>query len=192
MQKVKVILIGAAFSADLHADGYARVRQKAQIAAIVDKDIARAKDLAARYGFTDCAFFEDYETAVKAVDCDVVDVCLPNFLHKDAALCALRHGRHVISEKPLAVTPQEAREMVKAANDAGRNIYYAEDWLGCPTVVKALELVKSGAIGEVKFIRARECHCGSHSPFAQSLRFCGGGAMIHLGIHPVGLLLALR
>ena len=90
MQKVKVILIGAAFSADLHADGYARVRQKAQIAAIVDKDIARAKDLAARYGFTDCAFFEDYETAVKAVDCDVVDVCLPNFLHKDAALCALR------------------------------------------------------------------------------------------------------
>ena len=192
MQKVKVILIGAAFSADLHADGYARVRQKAQIAAIVDKDIARAKDLAARYGFTDCAFFEDYETAVKAVDCDVVDVCLPNFLHKDAALCALRHGRHVISEKPLAVTPQEAREMVKAANDAGRNIYYAEDWLGCPTVVKALELVKSGAIGEVKFIRARECHCGSHSPFAQSLRFCGGGAMIHLGIHPVGLLLALK
>ena len=82
--------------------------------------------------------------------------------------------------------------MVKAANDAGRNIYYAEDWLGCPTVVKALELVKSGAIGEVKFIRARECHCGSHSPFAQSLRFCGGGAMIHLGIHPVGLLLALK
>ena len=50
--------------------------------------------------------------------------------------------REASKEPSNFVTPQEAREMVKAANDAGRNIYYAEDWLGCPTVVKALELVK--------------------------------------------------
>jgi len=42
------------------------------------------------------------------------------------------------------------------------------------------------------YIRARECHCGSHSPFAQTIKYCGGGAMVHLGIHPVGFMLSLK
>lgn len=192
MEQVRVMLIGAAFSADLHADGYSRIRDRACIVAIVDKDPQRVKALAERYGFTDYAFYDDYEKAMDEVECDVVDVCLPNFLHKDAALAAFRHGRHVISEKPLATTVEEAREMVRAADAAGKHIYYAEDWLGCPTLLRALEIVESGAIGKLNFVRARECHCGSHSPFAQTLKYCGGGAMVHLGIHPVGFLLALK
>lgn len=192
MERVRVLLIGAAFSADLHADGYARIQDRAHIVAIVDKDPSRVKALAERYGFTDYAAYTDYETALNEVDCDVVDICLPNFLHKDAALAALAHGRHIISEKPLATTVEEAEEIMEAARRADRHVYYAEDWLGCPTIQKALSIIESGAIGELTFVRARECHCGSHSPFAQKLKFCGGGAMIHLGIHPVGFILALK
>lgn len=134
MERVRVLLIGAAFSADLHADGYARIQDRAHIVAIVDKDLSCVKALAERYGFTDYAAYTDYETALNEVDCDVVDICLPNFLHKDAALAALAHGRHIISEKPLATTVEEAEEIMEAARRADRHVYYAEDWLGCPTI----------------------------------------------------------
>jgi len=57
---------------------------------------------------------------------------------------------------------------------------------------KALEIIEEGAIGKPLYIRARKSHCGSHSPFAQTIKYCGGGSMVHLGIHPVGFMLALK
>lgn len=189
---IKVMLIGAAFSADLHSDAYARMRDKVKIAAIVDKNLDRVRDLANRYGFTDYVAYDDYEKAMAAETVDLCDICLPNFLHHDCAIAAMKAGNDIICEKPLATTVEDAYDMVRTANELGRHIYYAEDWLGSPALNKALAVIEEGAIGEVKFMRARECHCGSHSPFAQTIKFCGGGCMVHLGIHPVAFLLALK
>lgn len=191
-KKVKILLAGAAFAADLHADAYARLMDKAEIVAIADRDPERIKALAERYGFSGYAVFDDVSEAIEKTDCDVVDICLPNFLHAEVAVKALRAGKHVISEKPLATTVEDAQLVVDTARECGKHIYYAEDWLGSPAVNKALELIESGAIGELKFVRARECHCGSHSPFAKQIKYCGGGVMMHLGIHPVGLMLAIK
>ncbi len=107
-------------------------------------------------------------------------------------MAALKQGRDVICEKPLATTVEDAKEMVETAQSLGKHIYYAEDWLGSPALKKARELVESGAIGDLTFVRARECHSGSHSPFAQTIEYCGGGAMVHLGVHPVGFMLAMK
>lgn len=190
--KVKVLLVGAAFSADLHMDGYSRCTDIAEIVAICDKDLSRVESLAKRYGLTGYKAYDDYTRAIEEVDCDVVDICLPNFLHHDVALAAFKKGRHVISEKPLATTVEDAEEMVAAAEKAGKKLFYAEDWLFAPALNKALEIVNEGGIGKPMYIRARECHCGSHSPFAQTIKYCGGGCMVHLGIHPVGFMLALK
>ena len=189
---VKVLIIGAAFSADLHMDGYSRIMDKVQIAGICDKDTSRITALADRYGITGYTAYDDYAKAIEECDCDMVDVCMPNFLHHDVAVLSLKKGRHVISEKPLATTVEDALDMVATAEKYGRKLYYAEDWLGCQTIVRAMELIDEGGIGKPVFVRARECHCGSHSPFAQTIKFCGGGSMIHLGIHPIGLLLAMK
>ena len=190
--KVKVLLAGAAFAADLHAEAYARLRDKADIVAIVDRDEQRVRDLAKRYGFEGYACFTDIDVAIAETDCDVVDICLPNFLHAEVAIKALTAGRNVICEKPLATTVEDAQRVVETAAKLGRHIYYAEDWLESPAVAKAISLVHSGAIGDLKFIRARECHSGSHSPFAKTIKFCGGGSMMHLGIHPICFALALK
>lgn len=189
---IKVLILGAAFSADLHADAYARIRDKAEIVAIADKDPLRIAELAGRYGFTGYQEFDDFEKAIAETECDVVDICLPNFLHHRAAVAALSRGRDIICEKPLATTVEDARDIVETAEKYGRRVYYAEDWIGCPSLVKAMEIIESGAIGELKFVRARECHCGSHSPFAQTIKYCGGGCMVHLGVHPVGFMLAIK
>jgi len=191
-KKVKVLLIGAAFSADLHAEGYARCTDIATIVGICDKVPERVKDLAARYNITDYEFYDDYKVAIDNVDCDLVDICLPNFLHHDVALYAFERGKHVVTEKPIATTVEDALEMIKAAEKAGKKLYYAEDWLFAPALNKALAIVEEGAIGRPMYYRARECHSGSHSPFTQTIKYCGGGCMVHLGIHPVGFMLALK
>ena len=191
-KKVKVLLVGAAFSADLHMEGYARCNDIATVVAICDKDTTRIKSLADRYGIKDHQSFDDYEKAIAQVDCDLVDICLPNFLHKNVAILAFRKGRHVISEKPLATTVQDAKEMVDESIRACKKLFYAEDWLFAPALNKAISLINEGAIGKPLYIRARECHSGSHSPFTQTIKYCGGGSMVHLGVHPISFMLGIK
>lgn len=192
MEKLRVLLIGAAFSADLHSDGYSRILDKVQIVGICDKALDRVEALAKRYGFTGYTAYDDYEKAIAECECDLVDICMPNFLHHDVAICAMEHGHSIICEKPLATTVEDALDMVETADKLGLHIYYAEDWLFAPAFRKALTIMESGQLGKPLYIRARECHSGSHSPFAQSIKFCGGGCMVHLGIHPVGFMLSLK
>ena len=192
MRKLKVLIIGAAFSADLHSDGYSRILDKVDIVGICDKNVAAIKTLADRYGFKGYKAYDDYDTAIADCDCDVVDICMPNFLHHDVAIKAMKKGRDVICEKPLATTVEDAEDMVKTAERLGKHIYYAEDWLFAPAFRKAISLIESGQLGRMLYVRARECHSGSHSPFAQSIKYCGGGCMVHLGVHPVAFMLAMK
>jgi predicted dehydrogenase len=192
MKKLKVLLVGAAFSADLHSDAYSRILDKVEIAGICDKDLSRIKTLADRYGFTGYTAYDDFTTAIEQCECDLVDVCMPNFLHHDVALCALNRGRDIICEKPLATTVEDAQDMVDTAKRLNKHIYYAEDWLFAPAFRKAKEILESGKVGKPLYIRARESHCGSHSPFAQLIKYCGGGCMVHLGVHPVCFMLSLK
>lgn len=190
--KKRVLLIGAAFSADLHMEGYDRCQDLARVVAICDRQKERVVALAERYHLSDYEIYDDYKKAIDEVDCDVVDICLPNFLHCEVALYAFSKGRHVVCEKPLAVTVEQAEQMVQASVDACKHLYYAEDWLFAPSINRARAILEEGAIGEMKMFRARECHSGSHSPFVKTLQFCGGGTMIHLGVHPAGFALALK
>ena len=192
MSKLRVLLIGAAFSADLHSDAYSRILDKVQIVGICDKDVSRISALAERYGFTGYTPYDDYNTAIAQCDCDVVDICMPSFLHHDVAIKAMNAGHDIICEKPLATTVEDAQDMVDTAARLGKHIYYAEDWLFAPAFRKAISLLESGQMGKMLYVRARECHSGSHSPFAQSIKFCGGGCMVHLGVHPVAFMLAMK
>lgn len=192
MKKLRVLLIGAAFSADLHSDGYSRILDKVDIVGICDKNTDAIKALAERYGFTGYEAYDDYDTAIKNCDCDLVDICMPNFLHHDVAIKAMNAGRDIICEKPLATTVEDAEDMVRTAEKLGKHIYYAEDWLFAPAFRKAISIIESGQLGKMLYVRARECHSGSHSPFAQTIKYCGGGCMVHLGVHPVAFMLAMK
>lgn len=192
MKKIRVLLLGAAFSADLHMEGYVRNGETAEIVAIADRNTQAAKELAERYQLKDCRICGDFAEALEEVDCDLVDICLPNFLHRDAAVLALGKGRDVVCEKPLAVSCEAAREMVETAGKTGRHIYYAEDWIYAPAIRRAMEIVREGAIGKLLYLRARESHSGSHSPYVKNLDHCGGGVLLHMAIHPIGLAMALN
>ncbi|MBO5742672.1 MAG: Gfo/Idh/MocA family oxidoreductase [Clostridia bacterium] len=192
MKKLRVLIIGAAFSADLHSDGYSRILDKVDIVGICDRNTDAIKSLAQRYGFEGFEAYDDIDTAIANCDCDLVDICMPNFLHHDVAIKAMNAGRDIICEKPLATTVEDAKDMVDTAAKLGKHIYYAEDWLFAPAFRKAISLIESGQLGKMLYVRARECHSGSHSPFAQTIKYCGGGCMVHLGVHPVTFMLAMK
>jgi len=192
MNKLKVLMIGSAFCADLHMDGYSRMPGKVEIVGICDKDLSKIENLTKRYGITGHKVYDDYNNAIDQCDCDLVDICVPNFLHYPVAMAALKKGCHILCEKPLATTLEHGEEMIALAEKAGKKIYYAEDWICAPAINKALKIIESGKLGKLLYVRSRECHNGSHSPFTQTIEFCGGGSMIHLGVHPVGLVLSLK
>ena len=149
MKKLRVLLIGAAFSADLHCDGYSRIMDKVEIVGICDKRPEQIDALAQRYGITGYTAYDNYDDAIAQCDCDLVDICMPNFLHHDVAIKAMNAGHDIICEKPLATTVEDAYDMVKTAKDLGKHIYYAEDWLFAPACRKAVSIIESGQLGKM-------------------------------------------
>jgi predicted dehydrogenase len=189
-RRVKVGLIGSAFCANLHIEGFRRATDVSEVAAICSSNRERAEAFAKLHGIP--KVYSNYHELLDDDEIEVADICLPNFLHAQVAIDAFKKGKHVICEKPMATTVEDAKAMLEAAEESGKTLFYAEDWLFSPAFMRALELIDEGAIGKPLFFKAKESHGGSHSPFAQTIEYCGGGAMIHLGIHPLGLLLALN
>lgn len=181
--KVTVGIIGSMFAAELHMDGYRRLPH-VEVVAVAAKTEEEARPFAEKYGID--KVFGDYHQLLALPEIDLVSVAIPNFLHHDAVLAACQAGKHIVCEKPLATTVKDAEEMVAAAREAGVKLMYAEDWIFAPALVRAKEIIDEGAIGRVLFVKAKECHSGSHSIYAQTRELCGGGAMIHLAIHPLG------
>ena len=118
-------------------------------------------------------------------DVEVVDIGLPNFLHKKAALLAAENGKHVICEKPLARSRDEATTMLEAVEKAGVIHCYAENQVFIPHIMSAKELIEKGAIGNIFWIRSREAHFGPHSGWFWDTELAGGGALLDMGCHSI-------
>jgi predicted dehydrogenase len=147
----------------------------------------------------------------------VVDVCVPNVAHPEIVRAAAAAGKHVICTKPLAAyvgqdldpkraadeaSQTEARKMqeiveadglsmVQAAREAGVSLCYGENWIYAPSIVRAASLLdESEAV--VLEMRGGEGHSGSHSEYAKRWSNTGGGALLRLGAHPIGVMLYLK
>ena len=148
---------------------------------------ARARALADRLGATACVGFED---AVSADDVDAVVVCTPTSAHHDHAVAALRAGKHVICEKPLARQAAHVEDMIGEARSAGRHLYPAHVVRFFPEFRRMHDLVQSGAIGTpalARLSRVASFPHGSGEWHADLMD--SGGAVFDMGIHDVDWLL---
>lgn len=185
---VRIGVVGASFAGSFHADIWQET-VGAEVIAVAEMDHARRDSFVSKYGVSSA--YEDYRSLLEDSDVDLVDICLPNFLHAEVSVAALEAGKHVICEKPLATRLDDAEQVVNTAARVAGHYFYAEDWLFAPALVRAKSIIEEGAIGEVLYCRGKETHNGSHSPFAQTIEYCGGGAFIHLAVHPIGLFQSL-
>ena len=178
---LKIGIVGSKFAAGFHADSYRR-NPGVELAAAAAID--NLEPFATQWGIP--RTYADYREMLAKEPLDLVSVCVPNALHHAVVLEAARHKRNVVCEKPLATTAAQAREMEAACRAAGVMLFYGEDWVFAPALRRAGEIVREGALGKLLYVKAKECHNGTHSPYAKAKATCGGGCLIHLAIHPIG------
>ena len=180
MEKAKVVLIGTGFIAGIHIESFKRFVPQAEIVAVFSNSESNAEAFAKKHGIP--RWGAGIEAAMN-VESDIVDICIPNYLHERAAIAALDAKRHVIIEKPLCVTLKEADNMLEAARRNGKKLMYAEELCFAPKYERVRALVKEGAVGEVYMLKQSEKHSGPHSAWFYDINLAGGGVLMDMGCH---------
>jgi myo-inositol 2-dehydrogenase / D-chiro-inositol 1-dehydrogenase len=181
MPKTKIALLGAGFIADIHMESYERFVPDAEVVAVYSRSEPKAQTFAARYHIPRA--FNVIEEAIRDSACDLVDICLPNFLHHRAVLAAAHAGKQVIIEKPFAMTLKEADEMIAACKKAGVKLMYAEELCFAPKYERVRKLVNENAVGPLYMLKQSEKHSGPHSDWFYDVNQSGGGVLMDMGCH---------
>ena len=135
----------------------------------------------------------DRERFLARDNIDAVVVAVPNYLHREVVLAALEAGKHVLCEKPLAMNSAQAREMLNAAQSAGRVHMTAFTYHFAPAIQYLKHLVKRGDLGEIRSVRAAYLMAfGGHlSGWRSSKKLAGSGVLADIGSHLIHLVRSL-
>ena len=183
MDKVKIGIIGSRFQADCIASSVAFLPEEAEVVAVASPTPGNAEAFARRHGLTRA--YTDYREMLKDPAIEMVSISAPNNLHCRMTVEAAKAGKHVVCEKPLCVTLEEADEMIEACRRAGVLLLYAEELLFAPKYVKAKQMADEGAFGRIHLVKQGEKHFGPHSDWFWDVTKSGGGALMDLGCHGI-------
>ena len=157
--ELNIGMIGYSFMGKAHSNGFRQVPAffpkldvKPVLKVICGRDRDAVQDAAQTYGWEE--WETDWEKVIARDDIDIVDICTPGNLHLPMALAALQAGKHVICEKPLANTLEEARELLGVAANASKKTMVAFNYRRVPAVALARQLIAEGRIGKIYHWRA--------------------------------------
>jgi predicted dehydrogenase len=157
MGKLKVGVIGCgSIASRRHLIEYA-ANQDVEITAVCDVVACRAEEMALAYG---AKAFTEYDDVLQLDEIDVISVCLPNHLHAPVSIAALNAGKHVLCEKPMATSVEEAEEMIQAARRNQKTLMIAHNQRFVASHQKAKQLIESGEIGKIYSFRTTFGHPG--------------------------------
>lgn len=197
MKKYNIGLIGAGFMAKAHSLAYATmpmffwpapgVPVRKIVADITEES---AKDAAARFGFE--KYTSDWRKIIDDPEIDIVDIATPNNVHAEIAIAAARAGKHILCEKPIARTTEEAKAMLDAVNKAGVKHMLAFNYRRTPAVALAKKFIEEGSIGKILNFRGTYLQDWSADPMSPlSWRFkksiAGSGALGDIATHVVDM-----
>jgi predicted dehydrogenase len=185
---LKVGVIGAGWPGERHAEGYL-ASGVATVVAVSDLEQARREAFAAHYDVAKS--YAAYQELLEDPDIEAVSVALPNFLHFPATMAALEAGKHVLCEKPPALTAAETRSMQELAEQRGLLLAYALQRRMNPSTQDLLGRIEAAELGEVYHARAVWTRAwgvpqGVGDWFTDPAR-SGGGALIDIGVHVLDL-----
>jgi len=197
MKTYNIGLIGAGFMGKAHSMAYASMPMFfwpspavpcRKMVADVTKEAA--KDAAARYGFE--ASTDDWKALVSSKEIDIVDISTPNNTHAEIAIAAAKAGKHIICEKPLARTAEEAKQMYEAVEKAGVIHMVAFNYRRTPAVALAKKIIDEGRIGSLLNFRGTYLQDWSADPSSPlSWRFnksiAGSGTLGDIGTHVIDI-----
>jgi predicted dehydrogenase len=158
MKDLRVGLIGCGFMGRTHSNAHRRLNNffklghRSVLKAICDTNADKAAAFAETWGYERVE--TDWRKLMAADDIDLIDICVPNFAHKEIAMAAAKAGKMVICEKPLALNVAEAQEMVDAVETAGVPNLVMFNYRRVPAITLAKQLIDKGKIGRPYHFRA--------------------------------------
>ncbi|MDD5482525.1 MAG: Gfo/Idh/MocA family oxidoreductase [Kiritimatiellae bacterium] len=186
MQKMKVAIIGAGLQCRRRAPAV-RACAQTELAVIADRTFQKADAAAKDFG---CAAVKTWQEAVAMEEIGVVLVCTPPYAHAEIGAAALRAGKHVLCEKPLARSLAEADAMLAAARQAKKILKCGFNHRHHPAVREAKAALERGDIGQALFARCRYGICG-RPEYEKEWRAdpdqAAGGQFIEQGTHAIDL-----
>ncbi len=174
---IRTAVIGVGMMGSNHARVYDEL-EEAELIAVCDVDEERAKEVAHRYGAN---WYTDHVKMLEEEDLDAVSVCVPTKYHRDVAVDVIRHGVHVLVEKPLADDLEKARDIIEAAEEQGVVLAVGHIERFNPAVQKAKEVLDRGDVGEVVVMSAKRV--GPYPPRIQDV-----GVIVDLAVHDIDVM----
>lgn len=180
MTTLRLGLVGAQFIGNLYVHSLGQ-GVNAQVVAVASPN--SAPEFAARHGIAE--HYADYRALLDSADVDALLIATPNDLHHEITLAAAARGKHVLCEKPLAMSLDQADEMVAACDQAGVVLMYAENLVFVPMYQRVKALAAKGAIGTPFLVKQAQCHGGPYSPWFWDINRAGGGVLLDMGCHSI-------
>ncbi len=182
--KIRVGIVGAGLIAPIHAAGFQEMPDEVEVVAVCDIDEEKANELA---GLFDARIYSRYQDLIADPEVDLIDLLLPHHLHLPAAMAVLNAKKHLLIEKPLATTYEDALAIIHKAQEVGVYFGVAENTHYIPAYLEAEKMVRSGQLGEITLVRtflpANERMRLFSEDFWGKSRQKGGGALIDSGPH---------
>ena len=159
---------------------FAHARRNSTLAAVVSSDRAKRTAIAREYRLEQAFSYEEYDECLRHVD--AVYIALPNSMHAEYTMRAARAGVHVLCEKPLAVTADECRQMIRACRTAGVKLMVAYRLHFEALNLAAVELARSGRLGELKYFNSSFSMKVRRGDI-RTKRAYGGGTLYDIGVY---------
>lgn len=160
--------------------------------AVYSRDPERGKEFARRHGCP--AAYDSLDAFLGDPRIDAVFVSSPNHVHKEQVIRAAQARKHVLCEKPLALTVEDCRSMIDECERFGVRLGVGFHMRHNPAHIKAREIASRGSLGEILFARIQYMHvtaggaAGASAPWRRDPRMSGGGSFMGTGVHAVDLL----
>jgi len=176
-------ILGAGHFAAAHVKALERMPERACVAGYARRESGKPFEEGEAAGAR--AFSPD--ALIASEDMDAVCVCVPNHLHRTFAEAALRAGKHVFCEKPLALSPGDADALIRTAEESGRLLMAGHLARHIPAYAAVKDLLAEGSLGAPRAAYASRMHCGGGRSWRMDAAQ-GGGVIFDLLIHDIDLL----
>jgi predicted dehydrogenase len=196
MREIRIGLIGSGFMGRAHSHAYRdlpfyfEAGARPVMQAIAGRNEEKTAAAARQWGWN--AYETDWRRLIERDDIDVIDIVTPNDRHAEMAIAAAQAGKHVISEKPLATTVEDARRMLDAVRQAGVIHMVCHNYRYAPAVQFAKKIISSGMLGKIHHFRGQYLQDWLLDPskpldWKLTKEIGGSGALGDIGSHVIDL-----
>lgn len=174
---LRVAVIGVGNMGKHHVRNYSEI-EMADLVAISDINEELGRPMAEKYG---CKYYKDHNKMLKNERLDAVTIVVPSRFHHRVGLDAINMGVHVLMEKPIAMTVEEAEDLISAAKAMGVKLMVGHVERFNPVIVKLREIIAEGRIGRLESITARRV-----SPMPTQIR--DANVLVDLAVHDIDII----